>query len=153
MKNAIVAVVVLAALFLGYRHYDRSTAPAKRYRAFAEEILRRHYDAAAAMTDGLTPKDLQSSGSQEKSGPGPEMFQTLLPTRYEIESQETKDDGSVAIRAVQTVFFNPAGVESAVRPEMSATLHQSATLKKVGGDWKITAFENKFERMDTLTSR
>jgi len=153
MKKAIVGVVLVAVLFLGYRQYDKSAAPAKRYRAFAEEMLKRHYDAAAAMSDGLTPAQLQSSGSQEKSGPGPEMFQQLFPSRYDIESQETAADGSVTIRAVQTVLFNPAGVESAVRPAMSATLHQVATLRKVAGEWKVTAFENKFEKMDSLTTR
>jgi len=104
MKKAIVGVVLVAVLFLGYRQYDKSAAPAKRYRAFAEEVLKRHYDAAAAMSDGLTAA-------------------------------------------------HPAGVESAVRPAMSATLHQVATLRKVAGEWKITAFENKFEKMESLTTR
>jgi hypothetical protein len=63
------------------------------------------HDAAAAMSDGLTAKDLERSGTQEKIGAGPSMFQTLFPSRYEIQG------------------------------------------------WKVATFENKFDSMETLSSR
>lgn len=153
MKKAIVLAVVAVALFLGHRYYDGSYAPVKRYKAFAEEVVKRHFDVASSMSDGLSADNIRQSGSQEKTGPGPEMFQTLFPSRFEIESQEKGDDGSVTIHAVQTVLFNPAGVESAVRPAMYATLRQVTKLHKAGGEWKIIAFDNKFEKMDTLSGR
>jgi len=153
MKKAIAALALVAILFLAYRHYDRSLAPAKRYRAFAEEMLKRHYDAAALMSDGLSAKDLESLGSQEKVGAGPEMFQTLFPSRFDIESQETDANGAIRIRAVQTVLFNPPGVESAMRPAMYATMRQTTTLRKSGGEWKVTTFENRCERVDSVTTR
>jgi hypothetical protein len=51
------------------------------------------------------------------------------------------------------VLFNPAGVESAVRPAMSATMNQTVTLRKTAGGWKVAAFENKLEKVDSLMSR
>ena len=62
-------------------------------------------------------------------------------------------DRAVEIHATQTVLFNPPGVESALRPAMFATLSQTVTLHKRGGEWKITSFENEFVSMDSLTSR
>ena len=152
MKRALAAVVIIAAAFLGYRHYNHSSAPISTYEKFAEEILHRHYDAAAAMSDGLTAKDLERWGSQEKIGAGPAMFQTLFPSRFEIQSTEMGSDGTLTLHAVQTVLFNPPGVESAVRPAMYAKMHQTVTMRDSGG-WKITSFENKFDSMDTLSSR
>jgi hypothetical protein len=152
MKRAIAVVVIIAATFLGYRHYDRSYAPVSTYKKFAEEILRRHYDAAAVLSDGLTAKDLERSGSQEKIGAGPAMFQTLFPSRYEIQSAEMGSDGTLTLHAVQTVLFNPPGVESAARPAMYAKMNQTVTMRDVSG-WKITSFENKFDSMDSLGSR
>ena len=56
MKRAVVAVVVLAAAFLGYRHYDKSYSPVQHYKKFAEQILHRQYDAASELTDGIAAK-------------------------------------------------------------------------------------------------
>ena len=152
MKRAIAVVVIIAAAFLGYRQYSRSYAPVSTYKKFADEILHRHYDAAAAMSDGLTAKDLEQSGTQEKIGAGPAMFQTLFPSRYEIQSTESGSNGTLTLHAVQTVLFNPPGVESAVRPAMYAKMNQTVTMRNAGG-WKVTSFENKFDSMDTLRSR
>jgi hypothetical protein len=58
MKRLIAAAALLAAAFFGYRYYDASYAPERKYKEFAEEMLKRHYDSAAAMTDGLTAQDL-----------------------------------------------------------------------------------------------
>lgn len=115
MKRAVFAVVVLAASFLGYRYYEKSYAPVQHYKRFAEEILHRRYDAAAGLTDGISAKDLEKQGTQEHIGAGPQMFQALFPSRYAIESSQMTADGTLTLHAVQTVLFNPAGVESAVR--------------------------------------
>lgn len=153
MRKAFLLAFLMGGSFFGYRYYDHSYAPVKQYKAFAEAILQRRYDRAAAMADGLTEDALQRSGTQEHVGPGPEMFQTLFPSRFNIESCETAPDGTVTIHAIQTVLFNPAGVESAVRPAMYATLKQTASLRNGSGGWKVTAFDNKFEKMDSMTSR
>jgi hypothetical protein len=152
MKRAVAAVIVLAAAFLGYRHYDKSYAPVLQYKKFAEQMLHRQYDAAAAFTDGISAKDLEKQGSQEKIGAGPAMFQTLFPSRFAIESTEGSADG-LTIHAVQTVLFNPPGVESAVRPAMYAKLNQVVSMRKTSSGWKVTSFENKFDSMDSLSSR
>ena len=89
MKRAVVAVVVVAAAFLAYRHYDKSYSPVQHYKKFAEQILHRQYDAASELTDGIAAKDLEKQGSQEKIGAGPAMFQTLFPSRFAIESTES----------------------------------------------------------------
>ena len=81
------------------------------------------------------------------------MFQTLFPSRFEVTSRETAPDGALVLHAVQTVLFNPAGVESAVRPAMYATMNQTVTLRKTAGGWKVAAFENTFGKMDPLTGR
>ena len=152
MKRAVVAVVVVAAAFLAYRHYDKSYSPVQHYKKFAEQILHRQYDAASELTHGIAAKDLEKQGSQEKIGAGPPMFQTLFPSRFAIESTEASADG-LTIHAVQTVLLNPPGVESAVRPAMYAKLNQVVSLKKTSSGWRVTSFENKFDSMDSLSAR
>jgi hypothetical protein len=151
MKKVAVILIVTAAA--GYWHYRSSHAPETAYKAFAEEVFHRRYDAAAAMTDGLTAAELVRSGTQEKIGAGPTMFQTLFPSRFTIESQERGTDGTITMKTTQTVLFNPPGVESAARPAMYARMNQTVRLRNVGGDWKIVSFENAFGSMDTLSSR
>src|SRR5207237_10539306 len=110
-------------------------------------IAQRHYDKAAAMTDGLTPEAL-SKGSVD-----PAMLQTLFPSRFEIQRNEKDADGAFTLTAVQTVLFNPPGVESAVRPAMYAKMNQTVSLRKTSSGWKVTSFDNKFDSMDSLSAR
>ena len=153
MKRAVAAIVAIAAAFIGYRYYDKSYAPVEHYKKFAEEVLHRRYDAAAALTDEISANDLAKQGSQERIGAGPPMFQTLFPSRFAIESSETGADGLLTLHAVQTVLFNPPGVESAVRPAMYAKLHQVVSLRKTSSGWKVTSFENEFDSMDSLSGK
>jgi hypothetical protein len=153
MRRLIILLIVLAALVGGYRYYRNTSGPVNRYKAFAEEILHRRYDAAAAMTDGMNATALEKLGSQERIGAGTQMFQTIFPSRFTIDSRETGADGVVTINATQTVLFNPAGVESAIRPAMYATLKQVTTLRSVSGEWRVVAFENTFGTMDSTSRR
>ena len=153
MKRAVAVVALAAVAFLGYRYWSTAVAPERQYKQFAEELLHRRYDAAAAMTDGLSKSDVEGFGTQEKIGAGPAMFQTLFPSRFAVTSHEAAPDGALVLHAVQTVLFNPAGVESAVRPAMFAEMNQTVTLRKTADGWKVAAFENKFGRMDSLTRR
>lgn len=153
MRRLIILLIVLAAAVGGYRYYRNTSGPVNRYKAFAEEVLHRRYDTAAAMTDGMSAAELEKLGSQERIGAGPQMFQTIFPSRFTIDSRETGADGAVTINATQTVLFNPAGVESAVRPAMYATLKQVTRLRSAGGEWKVIAFENTFGTMDALSRR
>ena len=59
----------------------------------------------------------------------------------------------MTLHATQTVRFNPAGVESATRPAMFATLKQVVTLHKGSNGWRVIAFENNFDKMDSLSQR
>src|SRR5690349_7325353 len=113
MRRGVAVAVLVVAAFAGYRYYS-GYGPEVQYRKFAEEMLRRHYESAAAMCDGLTAADLARLGTQERIGAGPPMFQTLFPSKFDIKSRENAPDGSVVIKATQTVLFNPVGVESAV---------------------------------------
>lgn len=150
MKRAVAVVVLVAAAYAGYRWYEGSHGPVQRYIAFADKILHRDYSAAAAMTDGLSASDLEKQVTQEHIGAGPAMFQRLFPSRYTIESRDTAADGSVTLHAVQLVYFNPAGVESAVRPAMIAKMNQIVALRKTSNGWKVTSFENRFASMDSF---
>ena len=152
MKKAFVVLGLIAIAFLVWR-YRSTHGPEACYRQFAEEILHRRYDAAAAMSYGLSADDLAKLGSQERIGAGPAMFQTLFPSRFAIESSEAGADGARTLHATQTVLFNPVGVESALRPAMFATLKQVVTLQKRTGGWRVTAFSNEFVKMDTLGDR
>jgi hypothetical protein len=143
----LVVLVALGAAFLGYRAYDASASSVNRYEEFAEEILNRHYDDAASMSEGLSKEDLEKSGTMEKIGAGPTMFQTVFPSNFEVKSRQTDADGSVHLKVVQTVLWNPTGVESVMRPAMSAKMDQTATLRKVGGEWRVVAFKNDFVSM------
>ena len=153
MKRAVFAVIVLVAALLGYRHYQQSYAPVEQYKKFAEEILHRRYDAAADLTAGISAADLEKQGTQERIGAGPQMFQKLFPSRFAIESSEIAGDGTLTLHAVQTVLFNPAGVESAVRPAMYAKLNQIVSLRKTSSGWKVTAFDNKLTSMDSVSGK
>ena len=141
------AVVVIAALaaFIAWHVHD---APVQAYEAFAEEMAHHRFDRAAAMTDGMSADALSKSG-----GVDPAMLQTLFPSHFDVQSRQSAADGTLTLRAVQTVLFNPPGVESAVRPAMYATLNQTVSLRKSGRAWKIVAFDNKLDRMDSLVSR
>jgi len=148
-RNIVIAAIAIVAAIFAFRAYQQRSMR-KDYEKFAEAIIRRHYDVAAAMTTGLTEDELRAAGTQEQTWGGPAMFQTLFPSRYRYESTKTESDGSVTMQVTQEVRFNPVGVESAVRPAMAATMHQTATMRKVGGAWKIATFENKFEKMDAI---
>jgi hypothetical protein len=150
MRKVLLVLVAAAAAVIGVRHYRN--APVREYKKFAEEILHRRYEAAAAMTDGLTPDDLSRQGSQERIGAGPAMFQSLFPSRFTIDSAEKGSDGVVTINATQTVLFTPPGVESGL-PAMFAVLKQVTRLRNSGGSWKIVSFENTFDHMDSVRRR
>jgi len=153
MKWLVALGVLAGAGFLGYRSYDSSSAPVKRYENFAEEILHRHYEVAEGMCDGLPKEKLEEAGTMEKIGAGPTMFQTLFYSRFEISSKETAPDGSITLNVVQIVLWNPPGVESVLRPAMFARMNQVVTLRKIGGDWKVSAFKNDFSSMDAWKGR
>jgi len=150
MKRVTAVVLILGAI-AAYRYYA-TNAPVRSYEQFAEAMLRRQYDKAAAMTAGLTVADLTRLGTQEKAGPGPAMFQTLYPSRFNVESKESDGEGTVTLKAVQTALFNPVGVES-TRPSMYLRMNQVVRLRKVDGEWKVVSFENVFDKMDTLGAR
>jgi len=153
VKRAIAIIVAAAAAYAGYRWYDGTRAPVQHYIAFAEKILHRDFNAASEMTDGIPAANLEKQGTQEHIGAGPQMFQKLFPSRYTVESQETAADGTLTLHAVQLVYFNPVGVESAVRPAMIARMNQTVGLRKTSSGWKVTSFENKFASMDSTSSR
>jgi hypothetical protein len=105
------------------------------------------------MCDGLSRERLEASGTMEQIGVGPTMFQTLFPSRFAIRSKETVPDGGVTLDAVQTVLWNPPGYESVMRPAMYAKMNQVVTLRKTGGEWKVTAFRNTFGSMDAWNAK
>jgi hypothetical protein len=153
MKRLVVLAILVAVAFAGWRWYERSYAPERQYHLFAEEMLKRHYDVAAAMTDGMSAANLGELGSQEKTWGGPSMFQTLFPSKFKIDSREVATDGTLSLHAVQTVLFNPPGVESALRPAMYATMRQVVTLRKTADGWKIASFENNVEKIESTSGR
>jgi hypothetical protein len=152
MKRLLVVLALVAGIGVAYRQYS-TTRPVAIYERFAEEMLHRRYDAAAAFSDTLSGAELAKLGTQERIGAGPQMFQTLFPSRFRIVSSDAAADGSVTLDAVQTVLFNPEGVESAVRPAMFAEMKQVVTMKKSSAGWKVAAFTNEFQKMDSLTGR
>src|SRR5258706_9976312 len=129
MRRIVLLVVLLGGAGLGYRYYAKSYAPTEHYKRFAEAILHRQFGRAAEMADGLTADQLQHSGSQEHVGPGPEMFQTLFASRFNVESCQTAGDGGVTIPAPQTGLFNPPGGESPP-PGLYALMQQTVGLRK-----------------------
>jgi hypothetical protein len=145
MRKGFIVALLLGAFVIGYRHYVRSYEPEKQYKEFAEAVLHRQYDKAAAMADGLSAADIERNGSQEHIGGGPAMFQTLFPSKFNVELTERSGD-DVTIHATQTIIFNPPGVESgALRAAMYARMRQITTLRKAAGGWKVVAFNNTFD--------
>ena len=152
MRKAIVLLALIGGGVLVWR-YSASHGAEAHYKQFAEEVLKRHYDVASGMADGLTPSALEKLGTQEHIGAGPPMFQQLFPSRFRIDSSEKEPGGGVTLHATQTVLFNPVGVESAVRPAMYATMKQVVTMRKESGGWRVTAFSNTCEKFDSTSTR
>jgi hypothetical protein len=152
--NRVIAVVIAGvAAFAGWHYYTAAYAPVQTYKEFAEHMLHGRYDKASEMADGLSADDLQKLGTQEKIGAGPPMFQTIFPSVFTIETEDKDADGTLTLHATQLVQFNPAGIESAVRPAMFAKMKQTTRMQRKSGAWKITAFENKFDSMGSVGGR
>ncbi len=153
MKRVIALLIASVAGFAGWRYYSASYAPVQTYKEFAEHMLNGRYDKASALADGLSPDALQKLGTQERIGAGPPMFQTIFPSTFTIETEEKDADGTLTMHATQLVRFNPAGIESAVRPAMFAKMKQTTRMQQKGGGWKVTAFENTFDSMGSMGGR
>jgi hypothetical protein len=58
----------------------------------------------------------------------------------------------VRLTAIQTVLFNPVGVESAIRPAMFADMKQTTTLRKTSAGWKVVSFDNVCQKVDAMVT-
>jgi len=78
----------------------------------------------------------------------PYSIQTLGRIDYALQSSERgADSNEVNLAVEQTVYFNPPGVESAMRAAMYMTIIHKVTMKKGDGGWKVVAFNPKVSKI------
>ena len=127
MKRLVTAAIVITIAFVGYRYYNRSYAPVKQYEQFAAAPLTRRFAPPSPGGRGLWPID------------------SLLP-------REKVPEGRMRGRRSCTRQRRSLA-RAATRPAMYAKLNQIVSLRKTASGWKVTAFENKFDSMDSLSAR
>lgn len=143
MKKLIILILLAVA---GYFVYTKFVAPTFHLGSGPRSIFIKFADAWAEENNGLAMH--YAEGDEVENKLKNNIFtnvigitlQTNHGTKYTIES-ETIDGDNATVKAVQKVYFDPSGVESAMRAAMVATIHHEAELKKTSDGWKVTSFE------------
>ena len=85
--------------------------------------------------------------------PSGAVLEVFHGTLYQVESKERLPDGDVQLEVKQTIFFDPAGVTSAIGGAMATHIHHSATVRRTAEGWRVVAFEPKYLDMGMLRRR
>jgi len=103
------------------------------------------------MSTVLTAADLENlSAVRKRIARGRRCFRSLFaPASHQFADRCTRPD-RLWFTQRQLVRFNPAASESAIRrPASSPRFSPGRHPEKEGRDWKVTAFENGFENLDS----
>jgi hypothetical protein len=151
MKKLLGIIVLAGAALLGYRWFVGWRA-VNAYKEFAEAWM--HDDRAAALE--RAPAEIVDDAFDKHAFtgmPSGAVLEVFHGTLYQVESKERLPDGDFQLEVKQTIFFDPAGVTSAIGGAMATHIHHSATLRKTAEGWKVVAFEPKYLDMGTLRRR
>jgi hypothetical protein len=138
LKKVVVAAVLAGAAFFAYRFYER-LAVIHCYENFADAWAREAREEALRLTEGEAARQ-----AVEKRG-----IRSLIDawgverihgTSYSEESTERGNDGAIAVKARQTIAFDPPGITSALGGAMWMTFHHSARLRRTEDGWRVVDF-------------
>lgn len=151
MKNLLWILVLAGAALLGYRWFEGWRAVGA-YKSFAEAWT--HDDRTAALKHAPADTVEDALGRHAFTGmPSGAVLEVFHGTLYQVESKERLPDGDVQLEVKQTIFFDPAGVTSAIGGAMATHIHHSATVRKTAEGWRVVAFEPKYLDMGMLRRR
>ena len=140
MKALVAVVVAVLVGFAAWHVHQAKQAPVTAFETFATLVARGQYGQADAFTDGPIA-DITQGDRYGVVGWVP--VQELRSVKYEVTSRVAHGD-DVDLTVLQTVGFNPPGVESAMRSAMHGRFKQTATMHHASSGWKVTAFHNEF---------
>jgi len=151
MKKIVLALIGLAAGFYGYRWFDGHQAY-KAYEGFAEGWAQEKRTAAGTYGDEPTTRHAFEERSVRGNRAGA-IMEAFRGTRYRVESQERNAAGDYELVVVQTIFFDPPGVTTAIGGAMFARFRETAGVHRTGGGWRVVAFEPTFMDMGETRKR
>jgi hypothetical protein len=141
VKKLLVVVVAVAAALAALRVHQVREAPARVLAAYADAVAYGRHDLARTYATGELAGE---EGGERFAVAGWVPVQEIRRISYAVTSRTpAADGGEVVLEATQTVAFNPPGVESALRAAMRATFRLRATVRRVGGGWKVAAFSSE----------
>jgi len=148
MKKALWTLALAGALLLGYRWFGMWRA-VTAYKSFADAWA--HDDRTAALKSAAADAVEDALDKHAFTGmPSGAILESFRGTRYEIESKTRLPDGALLLEAKQTIFFDPAGMTTAIGGAMLTHVHHSATLRQTTDGWKVVAFEPTYIDMGTI---
>jgi hypothetical protein len=150
MKKLVGVLALAGAVVLGYRWYSDWRAVGV-YKRFAEAWMRD--DRAAALRHAQADAVDDAFNHAFAGMPSGAILESFHGTHYQVESKTVLPGGDYQLEVNQTIFFDPAGVTSAIGGAMATHIHHSATLRKTAEGWKVVAFEPKYIDMGTLRRR
>ena len=128
MKRLFWILVLAGAVLLGYRWFVGWRA-VSAYKSFAEAWT--HDDRAAALEHAPAEAVKNALDRHAFSGmPSGAILESFHGTLYQVESKTRLPDGDYRLEVKQTIFFDPAGVTSAIGGAMATHIHHSATVHK-----------------------
>jgi hypothetical protein len=148
MKKLVWALVIVGATALAYHWYTGWTAY-KTYERFAETWVHEDQTAAARYADAATVRHAFEERALRGTEGGATM-EALRGTSYKLESKSRSHGGDVELRVMQSVFFDPPGMTSAIGGAMVARFRDTATVRKTPDGWKVVAFEPTYLDMAPL---
>ena len=119
----------------------------KTFEKFASAWADERTEDALAYCEGDSAKEaVKALGISQLLSPY--SIQTLGRIDYEVQSTEKgANSGELNLTVEQQIYFNPPGVESAVRAAMYATVIHHVIMKKGSGGWKVVSFSPKVSKV------
>jgi hypothetical protein len=151
MNKFFAGIVSFFVLFFGYRYLARANAVGD-YEKFADAWMRANEKEALRFAEGDEARRALKRHPRYEFVPAA-MVEAVHGVGYKIESFEKKENGEVAIEAVQTVMFDPPGITSGIGGAMAMIFHHSARVHETAEGWKVIAFEPKLLEMRQLRGR
>ena len=145
LRRAVLGILGLSALLLLI--HCAGGGPEKTFEKFASAWADERVDEAVSYCEGEAAKNaVKAIGISQVMSPY--SIQTLGKIDYAVQSSEKGVDSNQVILTVeQTVYFNPPGVESAMRAAMYMTIIHKVTMQKASGSWKVASFSPKVTKI------
>jgi hypothetical protein len=143
MKTLLLALILAAVAYGGYRLFVADSAAYQTYQKFAEALARGRSEEALKYTDD--EEIISDAGDAEHNmQAGYVPVEHIHGTNYQLESEEKMEDGKVRLKVKQVLYFDPPGTTSAIGGAMSAIFKQDVVMQKSSDGWKVVEFDSEF---------